>query len=102
MRAGGNAIDAWTLQSAALDLAGYLPGDILMVDLNADPEDGDIVCAQSYDRLGRAETIFRRFQKPFLTALSTQSNSFRPLIVDEDRVVIRGVVIATLRPRTAH
>lgn len=102
MRIGGNAVDAWQLKSRALEVLGYLPGDILMVDLNATPRDGDIVCAQSYDRIGRAETVFRVFQKPFLTAHSLERNTYRPLIVDEDRVQVRGVVVTSLRPRITY
>lgn len=98
-RAGGNAVDAWQLRSSALELAGYLPGDVLLVDLNAKPEDGDVVCAQVYDRFGRAETQFRLFQRPFVVAASISRDAFRPQIVDEDRVIIRGVVIGLVRPR---
>jgi transcriptional regulator with XRE-family HTH domain len=99
LRAGGNAIDPWVLRSRALEVIGYMPGDVLLVDLNAEAKDGDVVCAQSYDRLGRAETIFRVFQKPFLTAHSMERPGFRPLFVDDDRVQIRGVVVSMLRPR---
>jgi hypothetical protein len=33
--AGHNAVVPWVLQSRALETAGYLPGDVLLVDLNA-------------------------------------------------------------------
>lgn len=103
LKKSGNAVVPWVLKSRALEVIGYLPDDVLLVDLNATPRDGDIVCAQHYDRLGRAETMFRLYQKPYLTAPALSPITFRPLVVDDDRVQIQGVVIASLRARpTAH
>lgn len=101
MKAGRNGVDAWVLRSRALENAGYLPGDILMIDLNATPVSGDVVCAQVYDRSGRAETVMRLYEDPFLVAASLDRNLMRPLLVDSERVVLRGVVINSLRPRRA-
>ena len=95
-----NHIIPWVLRSRALEFGGYIPGDILFVDLNAAPQSGDIVCAQVYDRYGRAETVFRLFEHPFLAALSADENLRRPILLD-DRAQVRGVVAATLRPRKA-
>ncbi|MGZ5905143.1 MAG: LexA family protein [Reyranella sp.] len=97
-----NGVDAWVLRTRAIDLAGYLPGDTLIVDLNALPIDGDVVCAQVYDRVGRAETQFRLYNRPFLTAASSRVNEFRPLLIDDDRVQIRGVVVGSIRPRLSR
>lgn len=59
---GRNAADPWRLTTRALTGAGYLPGDILIVDLNQAPKPGDIVCAQAYRWVeGKAETVFRIF-----------------------------------------
>lgn len=102
VKAGRNSIDAWTLQSRALEVAGYLPGDVLMVDLNAGPHDGDAVCAQVYDRHGNAETVFRIHEAPYLQAATYARGLFKPLLVDGDRVMIRGVVIASIRPRLSQ
>jgi transcriptional regulator with XRE-family HTH domain len=101
LKAGRNGIDPWVLKSRSLENAGYLPGDVVMVDLNARPEQGDIVCAQVYDRLGRAETIFRIYEHPFLIAATLDRNLFKPHLIDNDRVIVRGVVIATFRERKA-
>lgn len=95
---GRNQIVPWTLQSRALETAGYLPGDVLLVDLNAEPRDGDVVCAQVYDR-ARAETVFRIYETPYLQAATYARGLFKPVLVDGDRAVIRGVVIASVRPR---
>jgi len=94
-----NGIDPWVLKSRCLEVAGYLPGDVLLVDLNSRPNVGDVVCAQVYDRNGRAETVFRIFEDPFLVAATMERSLFKPLLVDNDRVVIRGVVIASFRER---
>lgn len=100
-KGGRNGIDPWILRSRALENAGYMPGDILMVDLNAEPRDGDAVCAQVYDKSGRAETVMRLFEKPFLVAATSDAGLRRPLLVDGERVAVRGVVVASIRPRLA-
>jgi transcriptional regulator with XRE-family HTH domain len=97
-----NHIVPWVLKSAALELAGYIHGDILFVDLNGNPNLGDVVCAQVYDRFGKAETVFRIYEKPYLVAASTEAHLRRPILTDDDRAQIRGVVIATLRPRNTN
>jgi len=101
LKGGRNGVDAWVLRSRALESAGYLPGDVLMVDLNAEPHNGDAVCAQVYDRYGRAETVMRLYEDPFLHGSTLDSSLMRPLLVDGDRVLVRGVVISALRPRRA-
>ncbi len=101
LKADRNAIDPWVLHSRCLEAAGYMPGDILMVDLNARPTAGDVVCAQVYDRTGRAETIFRLYEDPFLVAATLDKTVMKPHLIDNDRVVVRGVVIASFRERRA-
>jgi hypothetical protein len=92
------AADPWVLRTRALDLAGYLPGDIVVLNLNATPRSGDVVCAQIYDftRM-RAETIWRIYEPPFLVAASTDAAFRRPL--SDASVSIKGVVVASFRPR---
>lgn len=97
MRSGRNATDAWSLTSRAIEDLGYLPGDILIVDMNERASAGDIVCAQIYMPGMRAETVFRLYEKPWLVGAGPDSR--RPIAVDDDHVVIKGVVIASLRPR---
>lgn len=101
LKADRNAIDPWVLHSRCLEAAGYMPGDILMVDLNARPTPGDVVCAQVYDRTGRAETIFRLYEDPFLVAATLDKKVMKPHLIDNDRVIVRGVVIASFRERRA-
>ena len=92
--------DPWTLQSRALEGAGYRPGDILLVALDETPTMGDVVCAQIYDwTKGRAETIFRIFQPPYLIAATGDPQLMRPHLVDDGAVIIKGVVLHSLRGR---
>jgi transcriptional regulator with XRE-family HTH domain len=91
-------VDAWRLTSRSLDVRGYLPGDIVAVDLNEKPEAGDIVCAQVYDwTRGKAETVFRIYEAPVLVAASTDVRASRPYVIDEQHVVVKGVVIGLMR-----
>jgi transcriptional regulator with XRE-family HTH domain len=94
------AVDPWLLQTDALELAGYLRGDVVLVDLNAQPRAGDIVCAQLYRwSEGRADTVFRLFEPPYLIAMARDPDVRKPALVDNDRVIIKGVVMLTLRQR---
>lgn len=97
---GRNATDPWVLRSRAVELAGYLPGDILLVDLNERARSRDLVCAQVYDwTRGKAETVFRIYESPYLIAASGEQHLLKPFVVDDDMVMIRGVVVGSIRPR---
>lgn len=92
--------DAWTLNSRALENFGYKPGDVLLVGLNESPRTGDIVCAQIYDwTKGQAETVFRLFQPPVLIAASNDASLLTPYLLSDSSVVIKGVVLHSLRSR---
>ena len=96
-------VDPWILKGRALEGAGYRPGDVVMVALGETPLSGDVVCAQIYDwSSGRAETVFRIFQPPYLVAASPDPQFLRPYVVDDDKVHIKGVVIHTVRQRNAN
>lgn len=91
-------IDAWTLRSRALELEGYMPGDIVLVDRSLTPKAGDAVCAQVYDRGHiRADTVMRLFHNAgpvnLLLPHSMDPTAQRPLVVDNERVMIRGVLL---------
>jgi hypothetical protein len=92
------------LLTSSLKSWGYYPGDIVIVDSaerdNARP--GELVCAQVFDRSGRAETIYRIFSRSGKIELLLPSGhepAGEPLLVDNERVEIRGVVTETFRPR---
>ncbi len=96
--AGRPSIAAWVLKTRALEHLGFMPGDIALLDLNASWRAGDIVCAQLYNHeRGRTETIWRRYEPPYLVASSTDPAFLKPL--HEDSVARKGVVMVTFRPR---
>lgn len=100
--AGRNAVDPWKLKTRALEGAGYMPGDIVAIDLNAEARPGDAVCAQVYDWSGgKAQTVFRLYDPPFLVPAGRDPGQFRTMIVDTDRVIIKGVIVGMARPGRA-
>jgi hypothetical protein len=98
----GRTLDPWRLRTNAIEDVGYLPGDVVLVDPNAQPASQDVVCAQVYDwTRGRAETVWRVFDPPFLVAASKDRSLYKPVLVDNDKVMIRGVVVQMIRPHRA-
>lgn len=95
-----NALAPWRLNTRALEVMGYLPGDVVIVDLNGHPQPGDIVVAQHYK--ARVETLFRMFTPPFLVAAANDRVPRPPMLVDNATVAIRGVVVAMFRPHRGH
>jgi hypothetical protein len=100
---GRNGVTHMTVASRALELAGYLPGDIAIIDLNnLNPEPGDAVYAQVYDwDKMRARTVFRQFKRAAPVNLLV-SQTLHPglqdvFVVDGERVAIKGVVTDVLR-----
>jgi len=97
--------DPWELNTWALSQLGYVPGDIVIVDLGRKAEPGDIVCAQDHQwGRGRTATIFRLYEPPYLVAATTRPELAdrlrKPLLVDNDRVIIMGVVTDSVRRPT--
>lgn len=99
---GGNrpGVDVWRVKGMALALAGYLPGDWMLVDTHQSERTraGDVVIAQIYNNVeGNASTVLRRFEPPVLVAASADPTEQRVHVVDGKNVVIRGKVIASWR-----
>jgi len=93
-------VDIWRARTSAMALAGYLPGDHLLVDTNAAErlKPGDIVIAEVYEHgRGVAATLLRRFEPPVLIAETTSQEQRRVHVVDGTNVVIKGKVIASWR-----
>ncbi|MEM9726076.1 MAG: hypothetical protein AAF909_11500 [Pseudomonadota bacterium] len=93
-------VDVWEVKTNAMALAGYLPGDMMLVDLRAPDRatDGSVVVAQVYDlERGSAKTVLRRFQRPALVAHSAEPDDWKVAVVDDRSASIRGVVIASWR-----
>lgn len=108
LRAERPALAAWVLRTRALELAGFLPGDVVLVDLgNVDPRPGDAVCAQVYGWPSmKAETVMRVFERAsgvnLLVAKSADASVNQPHVVDGEKVLIKGVLLPhRLRPAGA-
>ncbi len=91
-------VDVWRVKSASMMLAGYLPGDFILVDTHAAERvrPGDVVIAQVYGRDG-AVTVLRRFAPPVLVAASCAAEDQKVHVVDGENVVVRGKVTACWR-----
>lgn len=88
------------MSSRALELRGYLPGDILIVDKAVLPQEGDVV-AVSFQEFADspAQVLVRVYEKLVLTAATLQTDLTKPVIVDSDRVTLLGVVTDLIRTR---
>lgn len=95
-----NDIEIYNLNSRALEHEGYLPGDVLIVNLLETAMPGDIVCASVQDwKSNQTQIIFRVYEPPFLVAASSDRALRRPLAVDQEIVRIKGVLLGSTRPR---
>ncbi len=94
------AANPWVLKTRAIEDAGYGFDDIAIVDLNEKPVPGDAVCAQVYSwSEGRADTIFRLYEPPFLVSASAAKQFRKPHLVDGDRVIVKGVLTECIKRR---
>lgn len=104
--AGQPNADPWVIKTRALELAGYLPGDVVVVDLSRQPALGDAVCAQiNIDfRRGTAETVMRIYERAgatdVLVAASMDPGLRQPIAIDQ-RAAIKGVIVGMVRPQRA-
>lgn len=91
-------IDIWKITTASMALAGYLPGDYVLVDTHQAERvrAGDVVIAQIYSPRG-AKTVLRRWMPPVLVAHAAPTEDEPVYVVDNDNVVIRGKVTASWR-----
>lgn len=93
----------WRIGTRALELAGYLPGDLVLVEIGLQPRAGDVVCCQVYNlERGSAETKLRLFRPPFvITRTMDPMAEEPPQFVDNERVAIAGTVVRSMRVRAA-
>lgn len=90
----------WRVRDRALDLAGFLPGDRILLDQNEPPRAGDAVIAQFYDRRGGAETKLRWYAPPYLMLRTSDlSMDVKPAQIDPDDNKIMGPIIRLVRDR---
>ena len=74
--------------------AGICNGDIIVVEQNAAPSDGDIVVARVD---GENVTVKRFFQKNKEIELRPENEAFSPMFYSSDRVEILGCVTGLMR-----
>lgn len=100
----GNHQELMTVAGLALDLAGYRPGDVVVVDMSVEPEPGDVVCAMVYSfERGSVEKQLRVYYPPYLVTRSSDARvDGRPLYVDGERVALCGTVVRMIRERVAR
>jgi transcriptional regulator with XRE-family HTH domain len=91
----------WRLKDRALELAGYLPGDQVLLDQSVAPQAGDGVIAQIYDfEIGAAETVARLFAFPVLVTRSADPLFAHSAdLIDNARVKVMGTIIRMVRDR---
>lgn len=94
---GRKGVDAMVLKTRSLEDAGYLPGDVVILDTTLPAKDRDLVCAQVYEA-GGATTVWRRYDAPYITDLTRNPDARKaPELVDGKRVFIVGVVVGMVR-----
>lgn len=87
----------WRVNDRALELEGYLPGDIIVTDPDVVPATGDIVCAQLISTTKETETVLRLYEAPYLLTRSMdRAVDPAPILVDRN-VTILGTAVALTR-----
>jgi SOS-response transcriptional repressor LexA len=93
-------LKAWILTSRALEAAGFLPDDVLIVDPAAKPDPGDVVQIQRRNwGTMTVETLFRIFDPPAIVTATLDRKLRKPMLLDDNVVKITGVVVASVRRR---
>ena len=91
-------ISTWRVRSRALELAGYLPGDFVVIDRSLPPKPGDVVVADLSTRQVREDLVIRIFDSSMLVAMTADRSAIVPILLNR-QVAIRGVVIHSFRSR---
>lgn len=96
--AGRQSASAWSMTSDLLMLQGIRPGDVLVIDTDVAPRDGDVVLAEL--RTGQKPTMLLRvYQQPNLVAASFDVSATKPFLVDGTIVRVIGVMTDLIRRR---
>lgn len=101
--AGRSNVEPWQVKTRALELAGYLPDDIVLIDREAPPRLGAIVSARVNIGRGQGagEAVLRIYERAgaadVLVAASMDPAWRQPIPID-DRVAVTGVVTGMVRP----
>jgi transcriptional regulator with XRE-family HTH domain len=96
---GTGTMGVWLVKSRALELAGFLPGDLLLTD-KSQPMRGQTVVAEVPGRDGGREIVIRRYEPPILVSATTDPALLSAILLNQD-VVILGVMAHSVRNRQA-
>lgn len=87
----------YTLRTRAVELAGAMPGDVLLLNKATTPTPGDLVMADVRGFRSTDECLVRVFERAapvdLLVTRSLDPGLQAPLVVDGERVVLRGVFL---------
>lgn len=86
---------ALEVRDGSLNLAGFLPGDIVFSELDRPVKKGEVAIVQHYQKSG-AQTLLRIHEPPYLRPHST-SAEYKPLHLEEDDVRVVSPVIRLVR-----
>lgn len=93
---------AVTVRARTLEYKGIRRGDVLIMDMNAQPLAGDIVIAQFYDwqTPNQTETVLRLYLPPVLMTAGIEAGELeRPRLIEDRSVGIKGVMLISLGGR---
>jgi hypothetical protein len=93
----GRQAEVWRVTTDLIEAGGYLPSDYVVVDRGQIPRPRDVVLAELRESHGKVTPIFRAYLPPYLMVLSPTATLQIPLIVDDGRVVIKGVIVCSIR-----
>ena len=89
------------VRTAALAAAGYLPGDLVIVEQGVAPRNGDVVIAQVYDdERGVAETVLRVYRKAGNIGFLMPADAGEADLDDGKMVKVMAVVTQAVRPNS--
>lgn len=93
------SLQPWVIRGRAMTLAGWLPGDVAIVDHSqTTPTNGAVVVAQIYNwDVIAARTVIRLFEADYLVAQTLSPGYLRPERVDDRAVMIKGVAVGCVR-----
>lgn len=90
-----NKTYALEVQDNSMNLQGFMPGDVVISEMELPCKAGDVVIVQKYDN-DAAETLLRYYKPPFLEAYSTDG-SFERLHEERGNVRLISPVIRLIR-----
>lgn len=90
--------ETWRVNTKSCALLGYMPGDFIIIDPDAEPAQGDIVLAKLYDiEKGEPKIVMRAWSPFFLAPASVDDPADGILVNGAGNLTIIGPVLASWR-----